>query len=618
MRTKLAQILLISAIGLGCDKSPASDTIAPKKTISSQRSFECIAPSFDNNFDIDSCAISACEYAGGEFRDDGCECSEGRSFVYEEIPKCLEVEKIISIDRNVRDEHELINYSIFTEENLYSTSVYNFDLSSIIEETNFANFVAPNFLTLYYLEDQRTISKEMVSKSTVLPNVFIRKSFGDISPIESVRFHSSIELSEEAPYYSQVIDYLGTNFNVDESYYYSDKGCLEHCKKVMHILDGDLVIKRTREFFKGILAFDYITIREEELNILSARYDLLGRTILVIDKGQANNPIINYQLYSFSMKASGENLSTIVDESNDLRIKTAKKYNWGNVVLCDNGILPNDKGNSKNVNLQKGPNQNSVYGWLTDVADQSDYLNGVVNLNELGSGVKGASSHARAVFNYMNMVNVASISLNSCLHDFNNWAPNTFKEGFRVVNYSYSDYLDKNACLTNHIWSEVDKNPLSKEMLWVFAAGNEKSYLTPETATLCPQNILAKRENVLIVGSDLGFGGVSNRGEKYVDIFADAPSTSTATAIISSLAGNIAKKYPDLEVSRIRRAIMASAEDEGLPSRSKGRVDSDRAFKAADLLSKKPRIDNYKLLKEVHCNGRSLFCSVDESWTERF
>lgn len=619
MKIKIAQTILLTFITLACNKAPAETEANAIEAVSSTTKRECSIPSLENNFDVDSCAKIACQDAGGNYGENGCSCAQGESFVYDNSTgECLEFFKSSSIDRRIKEAHTYHTLSIFTDESLYSTDIYDFDTEEELGIIHFANYVAPNFSTIYYLKDGKNIDKSYVKKAAVLPNIFTKKSFGDISPIYSVRFKSDTELSPVAPYFEELGDYIDSEFYTEGLYYFTDEGCLGHCKKTMTIPNQDYTITRTREFFKGVLALDYITLQERDSKIITVKYDLIGRTILLIDDAAKDSMTVNYSLYSFSMKARGSYTESIVNKEQSLELSNTKKYDWGNVVLCDNGILPNDSRNSKNVNLLRGPFNNSLYGWLTDVSDQSDYFNGIVNLNELASGVAGASSHARAVFNYMSETNVASISLNSCLNDFNNWAPNTFKENFKVVNYSYSDYLDQNSCMSNHAWKEVDENPLSHEMLWVFAAGNEKTYLTPQTAILCPQNIVANKENALIVGSLPEYGGVTNLGRDYVDIFADAPTTSTASAVISSLAANIAKKYPDLEIVQIKKSIMASAKDEGLPARAQGLVVEDLSFLAAKILNENPSINDYQLLKEVHCNGRTLFCSVKSSWTDRF
>jgi len=619
MNKKITQLLSIALISMSCNKAPATE--APTTNNSGNRSIQklsCTTPSIANNFDIDSCAIDACEIAGGEYTENGCECQSGETFIMEDEPKCVSYTKSVGVNRREKEEHEYINYSSFTKDDLYSIDIYNYDVENEVEDLFLPNFVAPNFLTLRYLNPAKTIAKKFVDNARKNPNIFIRKTFGDISPIESIRFNEYSELSFEAPFYDYISHVMDTEFEASERYYYSEKGCLEHCKKSMSFDFDQIIAKRTREYFKGILAFDYIEIRNREEFILSAKVDLLARTILTLNKGNADSLKVKYTLFPFSMQTSGESLESIIDENEDLQIKKVKRYNWGNVILCDNGVLPNDKNLSRDINLERGPNDNSLYGWLDQVRDQSDFYNGAINIDQLASGVKGASEHGRSVINYMKMVNVASISLNSCLGDFDNWVNNTFEHDYKVVNYSYSDYLDNKACLSNHHWNKVKKHPKAKRMLWVFAAGNEKSYLTPETATLCPQNIVTRDTNALIVGASPEFGGVTNRGKTFVDLFADAPSTSTATAIVSSLAANLLKLYPSLSVSDVKKALLASVEDTGLSSRTGGVLDKDLAYKAAKEINKNRNINNLDLLREVHCNGRRYFCKVDESWEERF
>lgn len=618
MKTNLTYTLFLAILMISCNKTPANDEVIEKTITNSEFNTTKFLCNISSKQDIDSCAVLACEQAGGEYTEDGCDCGEGKSFVFESGPLCLNVFNEVTSDRSVNEEHELITSSVYTEDNLYSTNIYNFDLDNYVDSFAIPNYVAPNFFNVYYLKARSKVDKLFIKRTIALPNIHIDMSFGDISPIYSVRYHSETPLSENAPYYSDIVDHIDRDFDVDESFYYSEKGCLGHCKKTMTIKsDKNLQIKRTKEMFKGVIALDYITIAKKDSKIIDVKYDLIGKTILTLNKKSKDSKSISYTLSSFSMESTGSYSENIVN-NNNLSLNTTARHDWGNVVLCDNGILPSDTHSSRGANLVKGPYSNSIYGWLTNVDDQSDYFNGVVNLNHIGSGVQGAASHAKSVYQYMKSANVASISLNSCLNEFDNWAPNTFKKGFKVINYSYSDYLDQGACLANHNWNEVSKKEIAKKSLWVFAAGNQKSYLTPKTAKLCPQNIVAGNENTIIVGSSPSYSGVTNRGSKFVDIFADAPSTSTASAIISSLAANIAKEYPKLTVAQVKRAIMASAENDGLSSRAGGMVNEKLSFKAAAEINKNKNINNKDLLEEVHCNGVSFFCKVKNSWSERF
>jgi hypothetical protein len=616
MKANTIQLITLSLILLSCgsDKSVARES-GGNFPATPSKNFSCDISTSETPFDVDSCLVKACEIAEGKMTEQGCECDEGQKFVYDKVPMCLDFDKYTSVNRRVKEDHKYITYSAFHNDQLFSIDVYNYDKDSSVKDYHFANFMAPNFLTIHQLEDNKAINTSIVDKALQIPYIHVFQTFGDISPINQIRFDQKMELSLDAPHADLIYFIEETEFISDKDYFYTVEGCLGYCKKEMNFNENNLEINRIKKFFKGILSSDYITIKEKGSNLVSYKYDLIGRTILAKDQNTVNSTNISHKLSSFSLHSNGEKSRSIIKSHSEVEIAERKNYNWGNVVLCDNGLTVKDSKKYSHAKLVKGPNNNSAYGWLTNVTDQLDFYNGAVNLNENGTGTIGAANHGFSVFSFMKDVNVASVSLNSCLKDFDNWAPNAINENFKVVNYSYFDSLDRGACFVNHIWNDIQNKPQAKKMLWVLAAGNDKSHLNPETSMHCPQNIVTRNENALIVGGDPSYGGVTNKGRDYVDFFVKAPSTSTAAAVASSLAANIYKRYPSLSPKLVKKSLLASVKYESMSSRAGGLLDEERTWKAAKLLNENPWIDNKKLLDKLHCG---IWSCVKKKWLKRF
>lgn len=565
----------------------------------------------------EDCLVAACDFVGGEITKNGCECPEQQVFIYESQPACHDVYISTSIDRRVKEDHEMISHTIYADENLYETNVYNYAPKNDTPyySANFPSFVAPNFYQVHLLDKEQEISEKFVNLAIREPNIFLNSTMGDLSPIHHVRLTEG-ELSKDFEYYNETKKLENIELTKTESL--TQEGCLGYCKKSLTRTAHQKEFKRIREYFKGVLAFDYLTIKEKGSTIIDYKVDFLARTILKIEKGQRESKTLKYTLMGLDLENSKSLVKKITPKNLAFSQENLRRnYGYGNVVLCDNGIAPELTSVNPNAKIVKGSSQESFYGWLNKTTDQSQYYSGLVNLNQYGTGFSRAAKHTESVYKYMRDVNIAPISIGSCLGNFESWAANVLTNNFKVINYAYYDTYDAKSCMAHHQWSKIQKTSESKKMLWVFSAGNDKSYIDPKKAAICPQNIATKNVNTIIVGSDPKFGGVTNKGNNYVDLFIDAPTTSQASAVVSSNAANILKRYPALSIEDVKRAILASVKDRGLSSRTGGFLDREKAFKAAKIINKDRSINNFELLEKVHCKT-FLPCSVDKSWLKRF
>lgn len=574
---------------------------------------DCSIMDIGNNMNVDSCLVQECRKAGGRLTDNGCECSRGKSFVGFDKPGCYDYQQW---DDSSQSNHINVTRAVDVDGAWLASSLKDYTFNAFWSQ-DLPFFLFPNALENIIHSTNDRIEKKEFRKFLTIPYVYTESGFGDISYVSKLSFDTKNQYQASLPY-AEIINNLSQHRFKKSSQFFSKRGCLDYCvkKESATIQNKNFIIEMT--YIGGVLFSNEINIYENGSDIIETKVDLGGRWVL--SRTKDNHFANKFRLRSFDGKFdTSYKLDLVASDKQQPAISNQKRYDKGGVVLCDNGIKPSEiRSNSLAANVMKGPSSESYYGWLSNVRDQQEYLSGLVNLNKNGFIDNGPKNHALSVIKQMEAVNVAPLTVNTCLKDFSKWSHNALKNGFNVINYAYAKSMDQESCLMDADYQEVEKNGKEEKFLWVFSAGNGKKYQTPENSKLCPQNRLAGKDNVIIVGSETGFGGVTNKGKRFVDLFARARTTSEASGIVSSFAANLSKRYPKLSPKQIRLAILVGVEHEDLDSRSRGYLHKDNAKKAAEILNENPSIALRDLNEEVHCGTWGCWRSKLDKLVNRF
>lgn len=268
------------------------------------------------------------------------------------------------------------------------------------------------------------------------------------------------------------------------------------------------------------------------------------------------------------------------------------------VLVCENGFDP------QAPRLVAGPDtRSSRLGWLSNT--QGNFLlqwSGLARSMFNAGTVETASvEHARSVTETLNEsgpVPFAGISIEDCMDQKARWGQNVLGAGIRIVNFSSGFSYAREACARSPMGRAIGE----QDLLWVIASGNSGMNEHVSESALCPQN-LGARENLIVVGAQNGsYGGLSaitSRGDEFVDLYADGRArgsmqegaSSLAAPRVSAAAARIHQLHPELPLARIRLALLLGARLPEMagqlafnPSRSGGVLDERQAMEIAPQL----------------------------------